>query len=129
MHATLPVLDDVRAAAVRPIGAPGRSFWVLAALLGAVVAVGAVAYFDQFMTGLGEAGYSDRAFWGIYEADLVSFIAVSYGGALVSAILRLTRPSGARPSRVWPKVPRCFRCLSAWGSPSFTLADPIACGA
>ena len=47
--------------------------------------------------GLTVAGYTDRGFWGIYEANLVAFIAVSYGGALVSAILRLTNARWRAP--------------------------------
>ena len=30
------------------------------------------------------AGYTDSSFWAIYIADVVAFIGVSYGGAVVS---------------------------------------------
>lgn len=66
-------------------------------MLALLVAWGLVAYVVQLLEGLGTAGYSDRAFWGIYEANLVAFIAVSYGGALVSAILRLTQAKWRAP--------------------------------
>ena len=124
MHATLPILDDVRAAAIRPIGAPGRSFWLLAAMLSAVVAAGAVAYVNQFMTGLGAAGYSDNAFWGIYEADLVSFIAVSYGGALVSAILRLTQAQWRAPITRLAEGTALFSLLVGMGFALIHLGRP-----
>jgi Ni/Fe-hydrogenase subunit HybB-like protein len=124
MHATLPILDDVRAAAVRPISAPGRSFWLLAAGLGAAVAVGAVAYIDQFMSGLGDAGYSDHAFWGIYEANLVSFIAVSYGGALVSAILRLTQAQWRAPITRLAEGTALFSLLVGMGFALIHLGRP-----
>jgi len=78
---------------MRPMLRSGRGFWLLAGLLGVPAAVGLAAWGIQLMRGLGVAGYTDRAFWAIYEANLVAFIGVSYGGALVSAILRLT---GAR---------------------------------
>ncbi len=91
------VLEDVRDTAFRPLGRSGRGFWILAALLALLVLWGVVAYGIQFFGGLGTAGYSDRAFWGIYEANLVAFIAVSYGGALVSAILRLTQAKWRAP--------------------------------
>jgi molybdopterin-containing oxidoreductase family membrane subunit len=67
----------------------GRGFWVAVLLAGAVVAIGAAAYAVQLATGLGVTGLSDQVFWGLYEATLVTFIGFSYGGALVSAILRL----------------------------------------
>lgn len=76
-------------AAFRPMREPGRWFWPLFAALAALVALAAVAYGYQLLAGLWVAGYNDRAFYGIYEANLVAFIGVSYGGALVSAVLRL----------------------------------------
>ena len=84
-------------AAFRPVQAPGRWFWPLFVGLGALVAVAAVAYGYQLLTGLWVAGYSDSAFYGIYEANLVAFIGVSYGGALVSAVLRLTNARWRAP--------------------------------
>ncbi len=90
-------LEDVREAALRPLAPSGRRFWALAAVLALMVGWGLVAYVVQIVSGLGIAGYSDKSFWGIYEANLVAFIAVSYGGALVSAILRLTRARWRAP--------------------------------
>lgn len=84
---------EIREAALRPLARTGRGFWALAALLAAAVAAALAAWTVQLRDGLQVAGYGDRAFWGVYEANLVAFIGVSYGGALVSAILRLT---GAR---------------------------------
>lgn len=79
-------------AAVAPLRhRPGRLYWITFGALGAVILLGAVAYVRQLTTGLSVTGLNDRVFWGVYEADLVTFIGFSYGGALVSAILRLTR--------------------------------------
>jgi len=91
------VLEDVREAALRPLKPSGRTFWLLAAVLALLAVWGLVAYGVQIVGGLGAAGYSDQGFWGIYEANLVAFIAVSYGGALVSAILRLTHAGWRAP--------------------------------
>src|SRR6478672_3022766 len=78
-------LDAAREAALRPLALAILTTWSTA------------AWTVQLIYGLGVAGYDDRGFWGIYEANLVSFIAVSYGGALVSAILRLTQASWRAP--------------------------------
>src|SRR6266568_1730796 len=83
-------LPEVREAVLRPFAKPGRGFWFLAAALAAVVAAGLAAWVLQLHSGLGAAGYNDQAFWAVYEADLVTFIGVSYGGAVISAVLRLT---------------------------------------
>lgn len=89
--------DQVEATSLRSMLARRRVFLTALALtlLIGLVALGAWAY--QFIAGLGVAGYSDQAFWGIYEANLVAFIGVSYGGALVSAILRLTGATWRAP--------------------------------
>src|SRR5579884_2423657 len=96
-HSIPAPLDDVREAALRPLARSGRRFWLLAGLLGLLVLWGVVSYAIQLVNGLGAAGYTDRGFWGIYEANLVAFIAVSYGGALVSAILRLSQARWRAP--------------------------------
>jgi molybdopterin-containing oxidoreductase family membrane subunit len=96
-HHLIRPLNDVRAAAIRPFAPSSWRFWTLAAVLALLVVWGGVAFGVQFVGGLTVAGYSDRGFWGIYEANLVAFIAVSYGGALVSAILRLTNAGWRAP--------------------------------
>ena len=89
--------DDVVAAAMRPVVDTPSWWWPAVAVLGAVVALGVVAWAVQLADGLGVSGYNDRAFWAVYEADLVAFIGVSYGGAVVSAILRLTNATWRAP--------------------------------
>jgi len=90
--------QELHAAALRPVLNAGRRFWLLFAALGLVAAAGAVAYAWQLIAGgLSVTGYNDQVFWGSYEATLVAFIGFSYGGALVSAILRLTNASWRGP--------------------------------
>ncbi len=87
----------LRSAAMRPIMETPRWWWPAVLALGAVVVAGVVAWAVQLGDGLGVAGYNDNAFWAVYEADLVAFIGVSYGGAVVSAILRLTNAQWRAP--------------------------------
>lgn len=101
--------EELRDAAVRPILHSGRKFWLLALVLGIIVIIGAVAYVNQFVNGLGVTGLNNDVFWGIYIIDLVAFIGISYGGAIVSAILRLTN--------------------SAWRAPITRLAEGMAVAA
>lgn len=96
-----PARDPLEAAAFRPILAPGRWFWPVFGALALLITGGVAAYAYQSIEGLWVAGYADRAFYGIYEANLVAFIGVSYGGAVVSAALRLTHARwGAPLSRI-----------------------------
>ncbi len=89
--------SGVREAALRSLHRPGRGYWLLLTGLSAVVLAGIVAWVVQLREGLGVAGYNDEAFWSIYIADVVTFIGVSYGGAVVSAILRLTGATWRAP--------------------------------
>jgi molybdopterin-containing oxidoreductase family membrane subunit len=90
-------LQDVHDVALRPHARSGWRFWGIAVVLTLLIGWGLVGYVIQLGSGLGSAGYSDTSFWGIYEANLVAFIGLSYGGALVSAILRLTHAKWRAP--------------------------------
>ena len=96
-YGTAVDVAEIEETALRPLAPSGRRFWAIAVGLALLVVGGIVAYVFQLSEGLGAAGYSDQSFWGIYEANLVAFIALSYGGALVSAILRLTQARWRAP--------------------------------
>lgn len=89
--------SGAREAALRPFGEPSRLWWLTIIALTAVVATGIAGWVVQLRGGMGVAGYNDHAFWAIYIADVVTFIGVSYGGAVVSAILRLTGATWRAP--------------------------------
>jgi Ni/Fe-hydrogenase subunit HybB-like protein len=88
---------NAREASLRPFAKAGAGWWLVVAALGAVVGVGIFAWTVQLRNGMGAAGYNDHAFWAIYIADVITFIGVSYGGAVVSAILRLTGATWRAP--------------------------------
>ena len=75
---------------MRSLRKASLKFWVAIVVLSAIVGVGIAAWILQLQQGMGIAGYTDRAFWAVYIADVVTFIGFSYGGAVVSAILLLT---------------------------------------
>ena len=87
----------VREASLRPFGRPSARWWLVVFALASIVGVGVVAWIIQLRDGMGVAGYNDHAFWAIYIADVITFIGVSYGGAVVSAILRLTGATWRAP--------------------------------
>ena len=88
---------DAREASLRPFGKPSRLWLVTVLALTLVVLTGVAAWVFQLRGGMSVAGYSDQAFWAIYIADVITFIGVSYGGAVVSAILRLTGATWRAP--------------------------------
>lgn len=83
--------------AIRPFKKASVKFWIAIGVLSAIVVVGIFAWVIQLRVGMGAAGYTDRSFWAIYIADVVAFIGVSYGGAVVSAILLITGVSWRAP--------------------------------
>ena len=89
--------DSVTEAALRPVRSAGRRFWVLAGVLSVIVATGIGAWIYQLINGIGVTGLNDRVFWGVYTSNLVTFIGVSYGGAVTSAVLRLAGASWRAP--------------------------------
>ncbi len=91
-------MDDVTDSAMSSMkNKPGKIWWLIVLLLGAVIVAGVVAWIYQLKHGMGSAGYNDRSFWAVYIADVITFIGVSYGGAVISAILRLTGQSWRAP--------------------------------
>lgn len=97
MTAVLPLMPGLEEAALAPMGRFSRGHRASVWLLLVLTAGGIAAFIYQFSTGIGVTGMNDRVFWGIYTVDLVTFIGFSYGGALVSAILRLTNASWRGP--------------------------------
>jgi molybdopterin-containing oxidoreductase family membrane subunit len=89
--------NTLHAAAVRPIVEPGALFWPLMLVFGIIVLGGAIAFLQQLQFGLGVTGLNQRVTWGFYITDMVFFIGLSYGGAVTSAILRLTNAPWRAP--------------------------------
>ncbi len=77
-------------AALSSMRSKSRWFWPLVLLFAIPVVVALVAWGYQLRDGLQVTGLNNRVFWGFYITNLITFIGFSYGGALVSAILRLT---------------------------------------
>ena len=88
---------NAREASLRPFGKPSRLWWLTVSALSLIVLAGIAGWVVQLQGGMAVAGYNDHAFWAIYVADVITFIGVSYGGAVVSAILRLTGATWRAP--------------------------------
>ena len=83
--------QKLRETAVRPmLEKAGLGFWLLMTALGAVVALGLAAFAYQVVAGLSVDDYSNEAFWDVNIANFITIVGVSYGGAVISAVLRLT---------------------------------------
>ena len=81
----------------RPLLGMGRGYWITMTILLGFILWGGYAYYLQVTQGLSVTGLNRPVFWGMYIVNFVFFIAISYGGTLTSAILRLARAEWRRP--------------------------------
>jgi molybdopterin-containing oxidoreductase family membrane subunit len=81
----------------QPLQSNSVRFYAFIAILLAVIAWAAYAYFVQLRDGLVVTGLRDYVFWGIYMTNFVFFIGISHAGTLISAILRVTGAEWRRP--------------------------------
>jgi Ni/Fe-hydrogenase subunit HybB-like protein len=96
-NSTLMQQPDAIEAAIRPFKKASAKYWMAIGLLSSVVALGIVAWIVQLQQGMGVAGFSNRSFWAVDLTNVVTIIGVSYGGAVISAILLLTGASWRAP--------------------------------
>ena len=75
----------------------GRGYVLLVIALSVIVLWGFYAYTVQLRDGLIVTGLRDRIMWGFYISNFVFVIGISYGGTLISAVLRITSAEWRRP--------------------------------
>ena len=81
--------DDKEAVLFAPLERTSWKFWVVVAILAYIAVLGVTAYYRQLRLGLGVTGLNYTIYWGFYIINTIFFIAISYGGTLTSAILRV----------------------------------------
>lgn len=86
---TLLKPGDEDAILFEPLQRIGWRFWAVAAILLLIIIFGVLAYYRQVTQGLGITGLNYPVYWGMYIINTIFFIAISYGGTLTSAILRI----------------------------------------
>ena len=72
-----------------PVLETGPRFYVLMAVLLAIIAWALFTWVTQMRQGLGITGLNRPVMWGFYITNFVFFIGISHAGTLISAILRL----------------------------------------
>ena len=80
-----------------PMLRTGPAYWVIVAILSAIVAWGMYAWLRQYVLGLSVTGMNRPIYWGLYITNFVFFIGISHAGTLISAILRVAGAEWRRP--------------------------------
>jgi Ni/Fe-hydrogenase subunit HybB-like protein len=81
---------------LQPILETGGRFYLLVAVLLAIIAWAVFTYILQVKRGLGITGLNRPVMWGFYITNFVFFIGISHAGTLISAILRLCKAEWRR---------------------------------
>lgn len=89
--------DEINEAVLRPMFETGRGFWLLVAVLVAIIAWGLYAWGYQIYWGMGGAGINQPVYWGLYIATFVFWVGISHAGTMISAVLRLLNADWRRP--------------------------------
>ncbi|MDO8671819.1 MAG: NrfD/PsrC family molybdoenzyme membrane anchor subunit [Dehalococcoidia bacterium] len=94
--------DRLERVALAPLARTGKGFYLVVAVLGAIVLWGLYAYSRQLsgglaVTGMGNPDAKSKVVWGFYIINFVFFIGISHAGTLISAILRVTNARWRMP--------------------------------
>lgn len=71
--------------------------WLWTIMLGSVILWGLYALYLQIVEGHSVTGMRDNVVWGLYIANFIFFIGISYAGAIISGILHLLKIEWRKP--------------------------------
>lgn len=89
--------QEINEAVLRPMFETGPGFWILVAVLVAIILWGLYAWGYQIYWGMGTAGINQPVYWGLYIATFVFWVGISHAGTMISAVLRLLGADWRRP--------------------------------
>jgi len=75
----------------------GKYGYIFITTMVLIILWGVYALYKQLTIGQIETGMRDYVIWGIYDANFIFFIGISYAGALISGILHLLRVEWRHP--------------------------------
>jgi molybdopterin-containing oxidoreductase family membrane subunit len=89
--------SDLMKKLARNLETPSRQWYMWVIILSIIVLFGVYALIRQIQEGQIITGMRDNAVWGIYTANFIFFMGLSYAGALVSCSFQLLRIQWAKP--------------------------------
>ncbi len=89
--------EEINQAVLEPMFRAGKGFWLLVAILGALVAWGLFAWGYLIYWGVGVTGKNRPVYWTLFITTFVFWVGISHAGTMISAVLRLLRADWRRP--------------------------------
>ena len=90
-HPGIATYEEVNRDILKMLSRPGRSYFVLLAVVIGLVAIGGFAWLVQVVLGIGMSGLNNPVGWGAYITTFVFWVGIAHSGTLISAILYLFR--------------------------------------
>ncbi len=88
---------EINEAVLQPMFKTGPGFWILVAILSAIVIWGLYAWGYLIYWGMGTAGINRPVYWGLFITTFVFWVGISHAGTMISAVLRLLKADWRRP--------------------------------
>lgn len=88
---------EINQAVLQPMFRTGWGFWILVAILVAVILWGVYAWGYLINWGMGTAGINRPVYWGLFISTFVFWVGISHAGTMISAVLRLLKVDWRRP--------------------------------
>ena len=89
--------SEINQAVLQPMFRATKRFWILVAILSAIVAWGLFAWGYMIYWGMGVAGIDRPVYWGLFIATFVFWVGISHAGTMISAVLRIFKVDWRRP--------------------------------
>ena len=90
-HPGIESYEEVNRDILKILSRPGKGYFVLLAIILAVLGLGIFAWLLQIVLGIGMAGLRNPVGWGAYITTFVFWVGIAHSGTLISAILYLFR--------------------------------------
>src|SRR5690606_37178408 len=103
---------------------PGKGYFVLLAIILAVLGLGIFAWLLQIVLGIGMAGLRNPVGWGAYITTFVFWVGIAHSGTLISAILYLFRARWRQSIYRAAEAMTVFAVLTAGLFPIIHLGRP-----
>ncbi len=123
-HPGIESYEEVNRDILKILSRPGKGYFVLLAIILAVLGLGIFAWLLQIVLGIGMAGLRNPVGWGAYITTFVFWVGIAHSGTLISAILYLFRARWRQSIYRAAEAMTVFAVLTAGLFPIIHLGRP-----